>query len=152
NYSVSYVDGNFQITPRPITVTANDLSKVFGNLDPSLTYTVTGGVIASDQLSGAPTRTAGENVGDYAIDPHGVVGSGNYAISYVNGNFQITPRPITVTADDLSKVFGNLDPSLTYTVTGGVIASDPLSGAPTRAAGENVGNYTISANGVLASG
>ncbi len=48
---------------RPITVTANAQSKVYGSADPTLGYTVGGNGLANgDTLSGTLGRTAGENV------------------------------------------------------------------------------------------
>ena len=63
NYvSASSVATAFTITPRPITVTAAAKTKVYGNSDPILTYTVSGTLAGSDQLTGALSRTAGETV------------------------------------------------------------------------------------------
>ncbi|MCX4160047.1 MULTISPECIES: MBG domain-containing protein [Paraburkholderia] len=150
NYAITFVNGQLQITPRPITLTGDQLSKVYGNTDPNLTYQITGGnLVGTDALSGAVTRQAGENVGNYLVT-QGTLANSNYAITFVNGGLQITPRPITLTGDQLSKVYGNTDPNLTYQVTGGnLVGSDTLSGAATRQAGENVGNYAI-AQGTLA--
>ena len=57
-------------------------------------------------------------------------------------NFTITPKLVTITAADKTKVYGSTDPALTYT-SSGLIGSDSLSGALTRATGENVGSYDI---------
>src|SRR5262249_41224597 len=144
----------YGITPT-VNVSANPISSVFGNADPTLTYNVASGLIDGDTaataLSGLLTRAPGANVGSYAICQGGLTSPLGYLINFTPGSFQITPRPLTVTADNLSKVFGNLDPALTYSVTGGVIGSDPLSGAPTRAAGENAGRYVIDPHGVVGS-
>jgi hypothetical protein len=56
------------ITPRAITVTANAKSKIYGNLDPVLTYQFTSAMLVSgDTFSGSLSRAAVEAVGDYAI-------------------------------------------------------------------------------------
>ena len=57
-------------------------------------------------------------------------------------NFTITPKLVTITAADKTKVYGSTDPVLTYT-SSGLVGSDSLSGALTRATGENVGSYDI---------
>ncbi|MDN2698656.1 MBG domain-containing protein, partial [Janthinobacterium sp. SUN073] len=126
--------------------------KVYGNIDPSLTYQVTqGSLVAGDSLGGVLRRAAGENVGSYTIDASALA-NGNYVVTAHNGALSIAARPITVTADAKSKVYGNIDPSLTYQVTqGSLVAGDSLGGVLRRAAGENVGSYTIDAS-ALANG
>jgi large repetitive protein len=145
NYSLSFNDGTLSITVRPITVTADDNSKVYGNDDPALTYDITAGSLAfSDTFSGALSREAGEDVGSYDIGQGTLALSSNYSLSFNDGTLSITVRPITVTADDNSKVYGNDDPALTYDITAGSLAfSDTFSGALSREAGEDVGSYDI---------
>ena len=142
------------ITARPITVTANSgRSKVYGDADPSLTFSLEAnsagrGLVSGDTFSGALTRASGENVGTYAIT-QGTVANSNYTINYVSDDLSITARPITVTADSgQSKVYGDADPSLTYSLEAnsagrGLVSGDTFSGALTRASGENVGSYAI---------
>jgi filamentous hemagglutinin family protein len=135
------------ISPRPITVTADAKSKVYGNADPALSYAVTAGnLVGDDSLVGALSRSPGSNVGNYAIDASSLA-NGNYLITAQNGVLSITPRPITVTADAKSKVYGNDDPVLSYAVTAGnLVGDDSLVGALSRSPGGNVGNYTIDAS------
>jgi hypothetical protein len=150
NYIISsFVPADFSITPKPVTVTADSgLSKVFDAADPTFTY------ISSDPaatFTGALSRATGEDVGTYAITQGSLLGTGNFAItSFVPANFSITPKLITVTADSgLSKVFGEVDPTFTYT------SSDPaatFTGALSRVAGENVGTYAITQDTLTAVG
>ncbi|MGO1071008.1 MBG domain-containing protein [Lysobacter sp. CA199] len=152
NYAISFVDGQLQITPRAISITADTLSKIYGNLDPTLSYRVTGGnLVGSDTLNGGLDRAAGENVGNYAVG-QGSLSNGNYAISFVDGQLQILPRGNAVSADLLGKVYGNADPILTWRITQGeLVGGDTLQGALSRQSGENVGNYAIG-QGSLANG
>jgi len=156
NYNLTFVGANLTITARPITITADPQSKVYGNADPALTYQITSGSLAfSDTVVGALTRAAGENVGIYAITQGTLAisdgnGGNNYNLTFVGANLTITARPITITADPKSKTYGDADPSLTYQITSGSLAfSDTIVGALTRAAGENVGTYAIT-QGTLA--
>ena len=68
-----------------------------------------------------------------------------YRLLTVPGAVTVTPEPITVTANaGQSKVYGTADPTLAYTVTNGTLYNgNTLSGALSRASGENVRNYTI---------
>jgi filamentous hemagglutinin family protein len=145
NYQINLPDGLvLLITPRGITVTADNKNKVYGNADPALTWAVTdGSLVGSDTLSGSLSRAAGNNVGNYVITQSSLANN-NYDITFVNGTLSITARPITVTADDQQKSEGTPDPVLTWQVTdGNLVGSDNLNGALTRDAGEVPGDYTI---------
>jgi hypothetical protein len=222
NYIFTGTNGVLSVTPASLTVTANTLSKIYGETDPALTYSVSG-LIGNDALAGNLSRASGENAGNYAIT-QGSLANPNYNISYTGANFTInpailnlaiqadsktrlygasnpiftgtitagalqngetldsigltfntdatstsnvgtyqiipvltnqnyiftstngilsvTPASLTVTANTLSKIYGEIDPVLTYS-TSGLINSDTLSGNLARASGENVGNYAI---------
>ena len=158
NYELSYVGADLSITTRPVTITADAKSKVYGNADPALTYQITTGTLAfSDAFSGSLSRAAGETVagGPYAILQGSVTLGGNYDLSYVGANFTISKRPVTITADAKSKVYGNADPALTYQITTGTLAfSDAFSGSLSRVTGESVagGPYAITQGTVTLGG
>jgi hypothetical protein len=148
----SFVDATTQIgeliiTKKAITVSADDLSKIYGATDATLTYTATG-LIGTDSLAGSLKRVAGENVGEYAISQDTTLANSNYTVTFENGVYTITPKAITVVADDLSKIYGATDATLTYTASG-LLGTDSLTGSLTRVEGENVGEYAIS-EGTLA--
>jgi hypothetical protein len=157
NYTVGYASNTTStITPLSITVAASAASKVYGNADPALDYSLTSGALVSgDSLSGALSRVTGENVGSYAIQ-QGTLANSNYAITYAGAQLAITARPITVTAAAQTKVYGAADPTLTYTLEAnssgrGLVVGDSFTGALARAAGTIVGNYAIG-QGTLANG
>src|SRR4029079_4571740 len=110
---------------------------------------VTGGALQfSDAFTGALSRDPGENVGAYAITQGSLAiadgNSGdNYDLSFVSNDFSITKRAIEVTADaGQSKVYGDVDPTFTYAVTGGALQfSDAFTGAVSRGPAEDVGAY-----------
>ncbi|HXG58167.1 MAG TPA: MBG domain-containing protein, partial [Thermoanaerobaculia bacterium] len=133
------------VSPRPITVTADAKSKTYGDDDPLLTYQISGGpLVTGDSVTGSLTRVAGETVGSYAIQQGTVSAGPNYSITFVGADLTITARPVAVTADAKTKVYGNADPELTYQITSGsLVFSDAFTGALTRASGENVGTYAI---------
>ena len=146
NYTLAGAAVSATITPRPITATADAMTKVYGAADPALGYQITAGsLVGGDTLSGQPTRAAGENVGSYTI-ALGALAHDNYAITKVDGALAITPRPITITADAKTKVYGNPDPVLSWQLTAGeLLGTDALGGALSRTPGEATGPYTISA-------
>ena len=137
------------VIPRGITVTANVQSKVYGANDPTLTYAFNPALIGSDSFSGLLARTAGENVGAYAITQGTLALSPNYTITYVSANLTITPLGITVTADDKAIHVGNADPPFTFGVSN-FIGSDSFTTPPTCGVpGDHtaVGEYPIVCTG-----
>ncbi len=146
-YEVEVVNGTLRITPRPITVTADSLSKVYGESDPALTYTITqGNLVGTDTLSGSLTRVAGENAGTYTIEQGTLTDENNpnYTITFIPGALTIERRPIAVEADFLTKELGAPDPELTYRITAGnLVGSDRLNGRLMREPGESLGLYRI---------
>ena len=168
NYSVTgFAGAKLAITPRQITVTADAQSKVYGEVDPTLTYTVGGSGLGNGDtqamaFTGSLVRAVGENVvaGGYGITQNTLTANANYSVtSFTGAKFTITPRQITVTADAQSKVYGEADQTLTYTVGGsglgnGDTQAAAFTGSLVRAAGENVvaGGYGITQNTLAANG
>ncbi|WP_170111331.1 MBG domain-containing protein [Mangrovibacterium marinum] len=153
NYDLTYAGANFSITQKPITVTADAAqTKVYGEADPTFTYTVAPALVSGDTFTGELDRVAGENVGDYAINQGTLTAGANYDLTYTGANFSITQKPITVTADAAqTKVYGEADPTFTYTVAPALVSGDAFTGELDRVAGENVGDYAIN-QGTLTAG
>ena len=143
--------GEYAIAPKPITVTADTKTKVYGTADPALTYNVTPALASGDNLSGELSRAEGENAGNYAISQGTLAASDNYELTFADANFAITPMPIAVTVESKTKVYGSPDPELTYTIAPELINDDTFSGELSRAEGENAGDYAIS-QGTLTAG
>jgi large repetitive protein len=157
NYTLASTVGTAiaDITPAPLSITAVDASKVYGETDPAFTVGYDGFVGEEDAtvLGGTLTfsREPGEDVGAYIITPSGLT-SGNYDITFGNGTLTITPLTINVTAtENQSKTYGDADPELTYGFSPALIGDDTFTGALTRAVGEDVGTYAIN-QGTLALG
>nr|WP_321460173.1 GLUG motif-containing protein [uncultured Cohaesibacter sp.] len=151
-YRVVYVDGSVVVKPRALTITADSLSKTYGDLA-SLSYSVSG-LVNGDQIS-AVTLTAGgtdsrDDVGSYVISASDAFGTklSNYAITYETGTLTVTPRALTITADSLSKTYGDLA-SLTYSVNG-LIYGDEIGDVTLVSSGANaaaaVGDYAVHAS------
>ncbi len=144
----------FDITRRPVTVTADAKTKEYGSPDPTLTFTTTS-LGTGVAINGSLTRAAGETVAGspYAIQQGTVTNAGNanYTITYVGANLSITKAPLTVNAVTASKTFGQADPAFTWTLSGFKFSDNAtnsgITGAAscTRNAGEDVSGspYTI---------
>ena len=167
NYAISYTGANLGVTQRPITITANaGQIKIYGNTDPTLTYTLeansTGrGQVGADTFSGALSRAVGETVagGPYAINA-GTLANGNYSISFTPANFAITPRSLTLSAmGTVSKTYdGNTGVAVLPAPTfGNAISADlanlSLTGGTGNYADRNVGTgKAVSYSGFALSG
>ncbi|MGS4345266.1 MBG domain-containing protein [Myroides odoratus] len=141
------------VAPAVLTVVANDHTKVYGQVDPALTFTVTGFKLAdtASVLRGRLVREAGENVGAYAIGV-GTLNAANYTFDFTPATFKITPAALVVKANPITKAYGQVDPALTF-VGEGYKWNDnnnSLTGTLVRETGEDIGNYAIS-QGTLAS-
>ena len=145
----------FTVAAATLTVEAMPQTKVYGDADPALTYSVSGfqGSETAIIMTGALARAEGNSVGEYEINK-GTLGAPNYTISFTGATFTITAATLAITADDKTKIYGAADPELTYTVAGlkyEDTKESVLSGALARATGEQVGVYAIN-QGSLTSG
>jgi gliding motility-associated-like protein len=143
NYTLTFNSNTFTITPRAITVTADAKTKVYGDADPALTYAFTPALIAGDAFTGSLNRTPGENIGNYSINQGTLALSSNYTLTFNSDNLQITPKPVTVSANATSKTYGDADPAFTYTFTPALAFNDAFTGSLNRIPGENAGAYSI---------
>ena len=230
------VTRTYKITPKSVTVTAEDKTKVFGETDPKLTAKVDG-TLGNDTVDYKLSRKDGEAVGKYEITVKGDKLQGNYSVTYVAGTltitsqsidpgtdpekpnpdytgakvnspkdavydgnehkwiptvtdkadkkleagtdytveystsdftnvgtikvtitgkgnytgtvtrtYKITPKSVTVTAEDKTKVFGETDPKLTAKVDG-TLGNDTVDYKLSRKDGEAVGKYEITVKG-----
>ncbi|MEW6550784.1 MAG: MBG domain-containing protein [Campylobacterota bacterium] len=150
NYNLTFVDGSLVINKANATVTANSNSVTYNGSTQNVNgFTATGlvGDETESVLTGISGATAsGKNAGEYTTTLTGT--DGNYNLTFVDGSLTITPKQITVSADELEKILGSNDPLLTY-IAKGIIGEDVLEGLLSRDSGETVGEYKIS-KGTLA--
>ncbi len=151
------------ITPAPLTVTANPATMVYGGKVPTLTETATGLVgrdTVATALTGslATTATSTSSVGDYPITQGTLTAvDGDYTITFTGSNLSVTPAPLTITANDVSTVYGAPLPALTASYSGFVnsdtaasLTTPPSLTTPATATSP-VGTYPISVSGASSS-
>ncbi len=173
NYSISYVTGALTVSPAPLTITANSMSKIYGAGLPALTASyagfVNGDTLANlaTPVSLTTTASAGSPAGTYPIGASGA-SSPNYTVSFVSGSLAVTPAALTISANSTSKIYGAALPVLTASYAGFVngntaaslatpvtlnttaTASSPSGVYPITASGASSPNYAISfVNGSL---
>ncbi len=97
----------YTIAKKGITVTPGpDQSKIYGQIDPILTFTHDGG-LAPLAFSGQLSRVEGENIGTYAIALGNLSAGGNYALSLAPSTVYFTIEKaqvseITTTVDNVN--------------------------------------------------
>ncbi len=156
NYNIQFASGTLTITPRPLTITGVDQSRAYGDANP-----IVGAVVANNLANGdalglsavTSSATQASGVGAYSLMPglaaftHG--SSANYAITYEAGALTITPRAITITANDQSRVYGTANPTTGgFSLTqGNLVNGDMLDALVTvssnATAASNVGSYAL---------
>ena len=161
NYEINNrTDGVLTITPASLTVTAKDVTRQYGDENPAFTYSYAGfkGSDNENTLSAKPQGATSANkksdVGNYAITASSA-SSPNYTITYKNGVLHVTQAPLTVKPYDVNRLYGENNPTFTFSYTGfkngeneAVLDTKPTASAPGRET--SVGTYTIQASGATA--
>jgi hypothetical protein len=129
NYALEQPVLTASISKASLTVTADDQTRLYGEVNPKLTFGYSGFVNGEDAsvLATLPSVStladAGSNVSDYAI----TVGDGsdeNYDFSYVDGVLAVNPAPLTVKAKDATRIVGAPNPEFEFEYTGFVNGED----------------------------
>jgi len=142
----------------PLTITADNTNKVYGDALPGFTASYSGFVNGDTEASlTSPVAlgtaaTSASAVGNYDITASGAVSS-NYVITEVNGTLAVTPATITVTVDNSTKAFGQALPEFSAAYSGFVLGEDTNSLTSLAALGteatavSDVGTYPITGSG-----
>jgi hypothetical protein len=155
NYAITYVGGTLSVARAGLIITALDQIKTYGDADPTLSYTIGGeGLQYGDALSGAllAPRGAAAAAGVHAITQGTLSANDNYALSFNPGTLSVARAQLSISANDQVKVYGDADPTLTYTLGGsGLHYSDVLTGRLSAPIGQgaSAGQHVI-AQGSLA--
>jgi len=131
NFNVTYAPGTLTVQQRPLTITVNDAIRYYGDANPSFLATYSG--LASFDMSSAitgvtltTTATPSTAVGQVPIVAANGTNS-NYAITYAPGTLTVRQRPLTITANDANRYYGDANPTFSATFSG--LASFDMSSA-----------------------
>ena len=115
-----------KITPRPITVTADNIVMPQGSSEPELTYKTSEEIIEGNTVIGALARISGNEIGEYAILRGTLSFGDNYVMTFQEGKFTISNFALCdkVDTDSFIKVSGYFDPQVTLTVKK-LLVTDP---------------------------
>lgn len=167
NYSGS-ASGTLMVGPAPLTITANNLSKGYGQ---TVTFAGTeftaNGLVGSDTVTGATLTSAGAGAtatvagSPYSIAASAATGTGlaNYTINYQPGTLTVAHAGLTITASGRIKTYGQ---AVTFAGTeftpagllnGDTVSSVALTSAGGSAAASVAGSpYSIVPSGATGTG
>ncbi len=166
NYSSVNSTVPLTVTAAPLTVTVNNVSRLYGAANPTFTGTLTG-VVNGDTIlvSYSTTATTTSQVGTYPITatltPGGSTKLSNYTITNNAGTLTVTQAPLTVNVNNATRQYGAANPTFSGTVSGALngdtftvtysttaTITSPVGTYPITAAvsGPASGNYTVTVN------
>lgn len=164
NYDITVSKGNIVITKAPLTIKADNKERVYGEVDPPFTYSITG-YVAGESSSNVdfvgtarpklvPTSTIQSPAGTYAIN---VVDTGivfaNYSVQTEPGTLKITRRQVGLTAksfdagdytgeertwQEITPPYYTITPGSTSFLAGDTITSVIVTGARTVAGSTSI--------------
>jgi len=159
NYTINYASGLLTITQAALTVTANNAARLYGSPNPAFSASASG-LVNGDTLSSigaTPTcstpATAASPVGSYTITCTGPASATNYTIAYQPGTLTITPAPLTITANNATKILHSPNPPFSASYSGFVNGDTPasltgtLTCTTTATTASDVGSYPITCSG-----
>ena len=132
-YLVSFQPGTLTVDPAPLSIRADDKTKVYGAEVPTLTRTASGLVLGETEsiISGGQPGTSATASTGVASGPVPIrlsaASAANYTVTLVDGELTITPAPLTVMADNKQKLTGTPNPPLTAGFTGFVAGDTPAT-------------------------
>ena len=148
NEKVTFVNGTLTITKAPLKIKVGNYNKKEGEENPEFTLIYEGFKNNETEavLTKKPTITCNatkdSSPGEYEIKVSGAEAT-NYEITYSNGKLLvIDKRPVTITAKDYSRVYGDANPTFEFTTSGGILAGIPEMSCEANATSP-VGTYAI---------
>ncbi len=161
NYSLTYLNGNLLVNKAVLNAFVTDTSRLYGQINPVFKISYSG-FINGDDISAITTKpvagtlaTSSSPVGTYPITLTGG-SSAQYTIAGTSGVLTVTPAPLTATANNQTRIYGDPNPPFTISYLGFVNNESPsvLTTLPsvnsTAILNSPVGSYPITVNGGLA--
>ena len=156
NYTIALQPGTLTINKATLTVTASSTPRIYGQPNPTFSYTLTGFLNGdtSAVATGAPALTASATnaspVGQYTISvAAGTLASSKYTFALTNGVLTINRATLAVTPTAVSMTYGSASPAISYQITGFALndTASVVSGVPSfstaASSSSAVGAYPI---------
>ena len=121
NFTVTTVDGTLQVSGRPVTITAANAGHVYNRSPLTSDQATWSGLAETDKHEFDVTMTEDSMITNIGTQPNviatvdgknvsesGETIVGNYLVTIVNGTLTVTPKEVTITADDGTWEFDGL--------------------------------------------
>ena len=147
NYIITYVNGQLTVNPAPLTITANNLLKTYGQTVIFAGTEFTANGLQNDETVGTVTlmsagagATATVAGSPYSIVPSAATG-GTFGLvttrsTMLNGTLTVSPAALTITANSTSKTYGQ---TVTFAgtefTTSGLVNGDTVTSVTLTSAG-----------------
>ncbi len=161
NYNFAFSNGVLTVGQAVLLVTADSQSRTYGATNPLLTYTISGFqgtdtvAVVSGTAGTATAATTNSNVGAYPITVTNInLSASNYVFNFTNGTLTVNPATLTVTASNQARLYGALNPALTYGFAGfsnndtATVVSGIAGTATPATTNSNVGTYPITVTNI----
>src|SRR5690606_19304057 len=121
NYAITFTPGTLTVTKAPLHIVPNLVTRTYGDADPEFTLHATGlrnddtvDVVTNESFNGASATVA---VGTY---PNAILGATatNYSLTFGTGTINVVPRSLTIIANDVSREYGEANPTFGATFDG----------------------------------
>lgn len=151
----SVIDSGGGINPtQEITVTADNFTREYGDVNPAFTYTSSGGTLnGTPKISCSATKTSPVGTYTIKIDQGSVT---NSDVTYVDGTLTITKAPLIITAKSYTRKQGEANPTFEVEYSGfkngeteSVLTKRPTA-STTATTNSPVGTYDINVAGAEA--
>ncbi|MBT1697598.1 6-bladed beta-propeller [Fulvivirgaceae bacterium PWU4] len=123
NYAAASLQATLEIGKAPLTVTAHNKTRLYGENNPPLTWSFSGFKNGDDNsvIDSQPytllDAIASSPAGNYPIKLAGA-SDNNYQISYADGTLTVAKAPLTITAENKTRTYGDSNPAFTFTYEG----------------------------------
>ena len=160
NYEIQYEIGILRINKAPLTVIANNATKIYGDNNPQFTLNYSGlknnetspEMINAFNVTTTASKTS--NVGEYDITVSGGEAKNYEVTTYTSGKLSITKATLVLTANNATKVYGEVNPSFKFACSGlknddtkdNIFSTSPTLSC-TATSSSNTGSYDITING-----
>ncbi|MDR0371011.1 MAG: T9SS type A sorting domain-containing protein, partial [Prevotellaceae bacterium] len=154
NYDFAFQPGTLTIEKRLLTVTPDNVTRMYGDENPAFTLSYTGFVNGDTEsvITTKPTASTMADVTDNAGEYPITVSDGNatnYDFTYRSGTLTIEKRLLTVTPNNATRTYGDANPAFVLSYTGFVngdtessLTSKPTA-TTTADVADNAGEYPI---------
>ena len=124
DYAVTFLDGTLSVTPAPISLRVDDLTRLYGDANPSTgSVSLVGGSLyfgdrvgpigVSSNLAAIAHAGTSSALNASAWSPTGGGNAslpGDYSVTWQSGTLSVLPRPLTLLVNDAARAYGDANP------------------------------------------